>query len=157
MHRPELISLLMIPSSTTKYLPCRFCCPPTGFGSIAALGMSFNASKCNIITITRKEDPIVTVYIPKDKLLENVKVTSYLGVQISRDVSWHSHVAKVTAKGNKSLGFVRRNKTTSKATKTLVYWTLLILSLEYGRGSSIQPRVPSSSAFLPSTLLFMMP
>ena len=67
-------------------------------------GMSFNPSKCNTINITRKDDHIVTVYTLKDEPLENVKVTSYLGVQISRDVSWHSHVAKITAKGNKSLG-----------------------------------------------------
>ena len=80
--------------------------------------MSFNPSKCNTINITRKDDPIVTVYTLKNEPLENVKVASYLGVQISRDVSWHSHVAKITSKGNKSLGFVRRNiRTTSEATK----------------------------------------
>ena len=87
-------------------------------------GMSFNPSKCNTINITRKDDPIVTVYTLKNEPLENVKVASYLGVQISRDVSWHSHVAKITSKGNKSLGFVRRNiRTTSEATKTLAYQT----------------------------------
>ena len=85
-------------------------------------GMSFNPSKCNTINITRKEDPIVTEYTLNDELepLENVKVASYLGIQISRDLSWHSHVAKVSAKGNKSLGFIRRNiRMSSKATKTL--------------------------------------
>ena len=95
-------------------------------------GMSFNPSKCNTINITQKDDPIVTVYTLKDELLENVKIASYLGVQISRDVSWHSHVAKITAKGNKALGFVRRNiRTTSEETKTLAYQTLVRLSLEY--------------------------
>ena len=95
-------------------------------------GMSFNPSKCNTINITRKDDPIVTVYTLKNEPLENVKVASYLGVQISRDVSWHSHVAKITSKGNKSLGFVRRNiRTTSEATKTLAYQTLVRPSLEY--------------------------
>ena len=95
-------------------------------------GMSFSPSKCNTINITRKDDPIVTVYTLKNEPLENVKVASYLGVQISRDVSWHSHVAKITSKGNKSLGFVRRNiRTTSEATKTLAYQTLVRPSLEY--------------------------
>ena len=47
-------------------------------------------------------------------------------------MSWHSHVAKITAKGNNSLGVVRRNiRTTSKATKTLAYQTLVRPSLEY--------------------------
>ena len=50
----------------------------------------------------------------------------------TRDLSWHSHVAKVSAKGNKSLGFIRRNiRTSSKATKTLAYQTLVRPSLEY--------------------------
>ena len=75
---------------------------------------------------------IVTVYTLKDEPLENIKVASYLDVHISRDVSWHSHVAKITAKGNKSLGFVRRNiRTTSEATKTRAYQTLVRPSLEY--------------------------
>ena len=63
----------------------------------------------------------MTVYALEDEPLENVKVASYLGVQISRDVSWHSNVAKI-----------RRNiRTTSEATKTLAYQTLVRLSLEY--------------------------
>ena len=83
-------------------------------------GMSFNPSKCNTINITRKEDPLVTEYTLIDEPLENVKIASYLGIQISRDLSWHSHVAKVSAKKNKSLGFIRRNiRTSSKATKPL--------------------------------------
>ena len=95
-------------------------------------GMSFNPSKCNTINITRKEDPLVTEYTLKDEPLENVKIASYLGIQISRDLSWHRHVAKVSAKGNKSLGFIRRNiRTSSKATKTLAYQTLVRPSLEY--------------------------
>ena len=95
-------------------------------------GMSFNPSKCNTINITRKDDPIMTEYTLKDEPLENVKVASYLSIQISRDLSWHSHVAKVSAKGNKSLGFIRHNiRTSSKATKTLAYQTLVRPSLEY--------------------------
>ena len=95
-------------------------------------GMSFNPSKCDTINITRKEDPLVTEYTLKDEPLENVKIASYLGIQISRDLSWHSHVSKVSAKGNKSLGFIRRNiRTSSKATKTLAYQTLVRPSLEY--------------------------
>ena len=79
-----------------------------------------------------KEDPLVTEYTLKDEPLENVKIASYLGIQISRDLSWHSHVAKVSAKGNKSLGFIRRNfRTSSKATKTFAYQTLVRPSLEY--------------------------
>ena len=63
---------------------------------------------------------------------ENVKVASYLGVQISRDLPWHIHVAKVSAKGNKLLRFITCNiRTSSKATKSLAYQTLVRPSLEY--------------------------
>ena len=95
-------------------------------------GMSFNPSKCNTITITRKKTPLVSTYKLKDEPLENVKVASYLGVQIASDLTWHNQVAKVSAKGNKMLGFVRRNiKTTSKTSKMLAYQTLVRPSLEY--------------------------
>jgi hypothetical protein len=98
-------------------------------------GMSFNPTKCNTINITRKKKPLTTTYNLKDEALENVKVASYLGVQISADLSWHNQVAKVAAKGNKSLGFIRRNiRTSSKPTKSLAYHTLVRPVLEYASG-----------------------
>ncbi len=95
-------------------------------------GMSFNPSKCNTIHITRKKKPTITIYNLKDEPLEAVKVASYLGVQIADDLTWHNHIAKVCAKGNRSLGFIRRNiKTSSQTTKTLAYQSLVRPSLEY--------------------------
>ena len=35
--------------------------------------------------------------------------TSYLGVELSADMKWNTHVKKVTAKGNTMLGILRRN------------------------------------------------
>jgi len=98
-------------------------------------GMSFNPTKCNTINITRKKKPLITTYMLKDEALENLKVASYLGVQIAADLSWHNQVAKVAAKGNKALGFVRRNiRTSSTPTKTLAYHTLVRPVLEYASG-----------------------
>ena len=89
-------------------------------------GMSFNPTKCKIINITRKKKPL------KEEPLENVQVASYLGVQIVGNLTWHNHVAKVATKGNKMLGFVRRNiKTSSKSTKTLANQTLVRPTLEF--------------------------
>ncbi len=95
-------------------------------------GMSFNPTKCNIINITRKKKPIIETYTLKKEPLENVNVASYLGVQITGDLTWHNQVAKVVSKGNRALGFVRRNvKTPSKMTKTLAYQTLVRPTVEY--------------------------
>ena len=109
-------------------------------------GMSFNPTKCKIINITRKKKPIVAVYSLKEEPLENVQVASYLGVQIAGNLTWHNHVAKVATKGNKMLGFVRRNiRTSSKSTKTLAYQTLLRPTLQYrpvaggGQGGHLTP------------------
>lgn len=60
------------------------------------------------------------------------KTATYLGVQISGDLTWHNHVAKISAKGNRSLGFIRRNiRTSSRETKTLAYQTIVRPSVEY--------------------------
>ena len=37
----------------------------------------------------------------------------YLGVDISNNMSWNTHVTRVAANGNRSLGFVKRNIKTS--------------------------------------------
>ena len=42
-------------------------------------------------------------------LLKDTDSTSYLGVELSTDMKWHSHVKKVTAKGNTMLGILCRN------------------------------------------------
>ena len=95
-------------------------------------GMSFNPSKCNTINITRKTKPIVVAYTLKEEPLDNVKVATYLGVQLANNLTWHNHIAKVSAKGNKTLGFVKRNiKTSSQNTKTLAYQTLVRPTVEY--------------------------
>ena len=38
-----------------------------------------------------------------------VTCARYLGVDISSDLSWKSHISRITNSANKSLGFIRRN------------------------------------------------
>ena len=95
-------------------------------------GMSFNPSKCHIIHISRKKNPIKTTYRLKGKNLEAVDSATYLGVEISSDLSWKKHISKVTAKGNRTLGFIKRNITSANpATKEMAYKTLVRPTLEY--------------------------
>lgn len=58
--------------------------------------------------------------------LQNVTSAKYLGVKISSDLRWDSHIAEVTSRVNRTLGFVRQNlhicscKATASAYKALV-------------------------------------
>ena len=44
--------------------------------------------------------------------LESVDAAKYLGVTISKDLSWNTHINNITSTANKTLGFVKRNVVT---------------------------------------------
>ena len=95
-------------------------------------GMSFNPTKCIIIHISRKKAPILRTYHIKGTNLEAVESATYLGISIAKDISWNRQVSCVAAKGNRMLGFVRRNVvTTSQSTKELAYNSLVRPTMEY--------------------------
>ena len=65
-------------------------------------------------------------------VLETNNSASYLGVTISHDLSWTVQVAKVIAKAQRSLGFIRRNiRTTNRDIKTKAFNTIVRPTLEY--------------------------
>ena len=41
--------------------------------------------------------------------LENVEKIKYLGVTITNDLKWNTHVSNICTKANRTLGFLRRN------------------------------------------------
>jgi len=95
-------------------------------------GMSFNPSKCNIMRISRKRKNLEKAYYLKNEKLESVESATYLGVNITSNLTWHNQIAKAIAKGNRALGFIRRNiKTRSRKTKVRAYETLVRPILEY--------------------------
>ena len=54
--------------------------------------MEFNPSKCQVIHITKLRNPIQTEYFLHNRKLESVSSAKYLGVDISRDLSWDNHI-----------------------------------------------------------------
>ena len=42
-------------------------------------------------------------------MLENVEIIKYLGVTITKDLKWNTHISNVCKKANRTLGFMRRN------------------------------------------------
>ena len=72
--------------------------------------MRFQPVKCNMMQITRKRiKKIYASYTLEGTVLENVKNIKYLGVTITDDLRWNTHVSNVCTKANRTLGFLRRN------------------------------------------------
>ncbi|KAI8516955.1 hypothetical protein Bbelb_055360 [Branchiostoma belcheri] len=66
------------------------------------------------------------------KLLNKVSTTRYLGVTISSNLTWGSHVDAVSSKANKTLGMLRRClRITSTAAKERAYMALVRPQVEY--------------------------
>ncbi len=71
-------------------------------------GMHFNAPKCNILRISRSH-PLTRFYTLSGHILDEVNEAKYLGINISNELIWSTHVSVITQKGNCTLGFIRRN------------------------------------------------
>ena len=97
--------------------------------------MEFNVSKCFAIRVGRQKgrlkiDP--TMYILHGQVLCITDTTKYLGLTITSDLKWNSHIQKVTSKANSVLGLLRKNlRIASKAVKTQAYEALVRPHLEY--------------------------
>ena len=72
--------------------------------------MKFNPSKCQVVRVTSSRDPL----------------------QTQRQVLGNTHVDRITANANRSLGFIRRNvKTKSPQIREMAYQSLVRPQLEY--------------------------
>ena len=81
------------------------------FGSWARKwGMRFQLVKCNMMQLTNKRtSKIQASYKLEGTVLENVESIKYLGVTITKNLKWNTHISNVCTKANRTLGFLRRN------------------------------------------------
>ena len=94
--------------------------------------MQFNAKKCYTMHIHKKKNPIIHNYIMGEETLKTVSSQAYLGVELHEKLSWKPHIASVTAKASRTLGFIRRNLgQLSTAVKQQAYTSLVRPQLEY--------------------------
>ena len=94
--------------------------------------MEFNPGKCQVCHITRSRNPIKSTYTMHNKTLETVSSARYLGVDMSTDLSFNTHMNRITSNANKSLGFIKRNiKTKHKGVREAAYKTIVRPQLEY--------------------------
>ena len=95
-------------------------------------GMRFNAAKCNIMRMSRKQTPISTQYELSGQVLEEVKDAKYLGVTVSDDLEWTKHINAITTKANSKLSFLRCNlKGCPEKLRETAYFVLVRSFLEY--------------------------
>ena len=72
--------------------------------------MKFQPVKCNMMQLTRKWiKKIYASYPCSYSWPKNVESIKYLGVTITNDLRWNTHVTNVCTKANRTLGFLRQN------------------------------------------------
>ena len=70
----------------------------------------FQTIKCNMTQITWKlVKRVIMTYTSEGTVLENVDGIKYLGVTITNDLRWNTHVCNICTKANRTLGFLRHN------------------------------------------------
>ena len=73
-------------------------------------GMRFQPAKCNMMQLTNKRSSKIQAnYTLEGTVLENVESIKYLGVTITNDLKWNTHISNVCTKANRTLRFLRRN------------------------------------------------
>ena len=93
-------------------------------------GMLFNASKCYILSINSKSS---YYYQLNNTTLKHVDNNPYLGLLISKDLKWATHIEKICKKASSTLGFIQRNlRHCPTHCRKSAYIALVRSTLEYG-------------------------
>jgi hypothetical protein len=94
--------------------------------------MAFNVDKCNVMHFSHARNNVHYDYMLHNTPLSSVSETKYLGVTITSDLSWRSHIAKTVAGASKTLNFVNRNLRLAPVdTKLTAFTSLVRPKLEY--------------------------
>ena len=95
-------------------------------------GMKFNASKCNILTVSNMENPITKFYQLNNTILEHVDSATYLGILLHKSLHFSDHITITANKCNSCLGFIRRNlRKCPTQLKQTAYFSLVRSTAEY--------------------------
>ena len=95
-------------------------------------GMRFNVSKCNIMRLAWSRQPMTKFYTLGGEIIEEVNQAKYLGVTLTSELNWSTHIDITTNKANSTLGFLRRNlRYSPKSLKELSCMSLVHSKLEY--------------------------
>ncbi|KAL1447264.1 hypothetical protein WDU94_006607 [Cyamophila willieti] len=95
--------------------------------------MHLNIKKCQVITFTRKQEPIIYNYFMNGEKLDRVTQIKDLGVTLTPDLKFNTHIQLMVNKAFKTLGFLFRYSREFKSPHTLkiLFCSLIRSSLEY--------------------------
>jgi hypothetical protein len=94
--------------------------------------MEFNADKCEVIRISKKKNNIIYPYKLHNTELKTTNNAKYLGVTLSNDFKFSTHIDNVSSKANNTLKFIKRNvQTNNTKIKETAYNTYVRPQLEY--------------------------
>ena len=115
-------------------------------------GIRFQPVKCNMMQLTRKRiKKFHALYTLERTDLENVESIKNLGVTITSDLRWNTHVSNVCTKANRTLGFLRRNLYSfPEEVREAAYKGLVRPVLDYG--SSVWDSPPPSRCSSPGRI-----
>ena len=71
--------------------------------------MEFNSDICEVVRVTKKKNPIIFPYKLHNEELKSTENAKYLGVTISNDINWKSHIENMTSKAYNTLKFILKN------------------------------------------------
>ena len=96
--------------------------------------MTFNVSKCKCMVISRKRNVNTPSLTLNSSHLEVVECYKYLGLLLSSDFSWSSHIEAMCAKVRRLLGLLYRQFSinTNPHVMAKLYLVLIRPHLEYG-------------------------
>ena len=96
--------------------------------------MSFNAKKCSVMHIlpSNKKRVVQTSYHIHGHNLETEDSSKYLGATLDNRLNWDLHINNAVMKGNRTLGFFRRNlKECTTPVKATTYIAIVRPTMEY--------------------------
>ena len=87
------------------------------------------AKKCYILSVRQNSS---LFYELDSTILQQVNTNPYLGLTLSEDLTWKTHISNICKKANSSLAFLRRNlQINQRHIKSSAYTTLVRPQLEY--------------------------
>ena len=98
--------------------------------------MNFNATKCHVLSVTKKTQPLMFPYTIGGQQLQYVTHHPYLVIELADNLSWGPHLDKMIPKAQRTQNLLRRNLSDcSQNTKDVAYKTLVRPVLEYASTS----------------------
>lgn len=94
--------------------------------------MKLNLDKSVLLHVTNKKKPVLTDYTLSNQPLKEVKEYKYLGVTLTNNLSWNSHIKQVSSAAFRKLCMLRHKlKDAPTKVKFLAYQSLILPKLEY--------------------------